>query len=38
MQVQLLFKYGMSSLIKSIENAITESNLGINPQTDGQLN
>ena len=26
-----------SSLIKSIENAITESNLGINPQTDGQL-
>ena len=27
-----------SSLIKSIENAITESNLGINPQTDGQLN
>ena len=25
------------SLIKSIENAITESNLGINPQTDGQL-
>ena len=26
-----------SSLIKSIENTITESNLGINPQTDGQL-
>ena len=26
-----------SSLIKHIENAITESNLGINPQTDGQL-
>ncbi len=26
-----------SSLMKSIENAITESNLGINPQTDGQL-
>ena len=26
-----------SSLIKSIENAITESNLGINPQIDGQL-
>ncbi len=26
-----------SSLLKSIENAITESNLGINPQTDGQL-
>ena len=26
-----------SSLIKSIEDAITESNLGINPQTDGQL-
>ena len=26
-----------SSLIKVIENAITESNLGINPQTDGQL-
>ncbi len=26
-----------SSLIKSIESAITESNLGINPQTDGQL-
>ena len=26
-----------SSLIKSIENAITESKLGINPQTDGQL-
>ena len=26
-----------SSLIKSIENVITESNLGINPQTDGQL-
>jgi len=26
-----------SSLIKQIENAITESNLGINPQTDGQL-
>ncbi len=25
------------SLIKLIENAITESNLGINPQTDGQL-
>ncbi len=25
------------SLIKSVENAITESNLGINPQTDGQL-
>ena len=26
-----------SSLIKSIENTIAESNLGINPQTDGQL-
>ena len=26
-----------SSLIKSIENAITDSNLGINPQTDGQI-
>ena len=26
-----------SSLIKPIEDAITESNLGINPQTDGQL-
>ena len=26
-----------SSLIQSIENAISESNLGINPQTDGQL-
>ena len=26
-----------TSLIKTIENAITESNLGINPQTDGQL-
>tara|TARA_B100001057_G_scaffold500228_1_gene614161 strand:- start:1921 stop:2463 length:543 start_codon:yes stop_codon:yes gene_type:complete len=26
-----------NSLIKVIENAITESNLGINPQTDGQL-
>ena len=26
-----------ASLIKSIENAITESNLGINPQVDGQL-
>ena len=26
-----------SSLIKSIENTIGESNLGINPQTDGQL-
>ena len=26
-----------SSLIKLIENAITESNLGINPQIDGQL-
>ena len=26
-----------TSLTKSIENAITESNLGINPQTDGQL-
>ena len=26
-----------SSLIKSIENSITDSNLGINPQTDGQL-
>ena len=25
------------SLLKSIENAITESSLGINPQTDGQL-
>ena len=25
------------SLIKSVESAITESNLGINPQTDGQL-
>ncbi len=26
-----------TSLIKSIENSISESNLGINPQTDGQL-
>ena len=26
-----------SSLVKQIENAITDSNLGINPQTDGQL-
>ena len=26
-----------SSLIKPIEDSITESNLGINPQTDGQL-
>ena len=26
-----------ASLIKVIENGITESNLGINPQTDGQL-
>ena len=26
-----------SSLIKSIENTISDSNLGINPQTDGQL-
>ncbi len=26
-----------TSLIKSIENAITESNLGINPQSDGAL-
>ncbi len=26
-----------TSLIKSVENAIAESNLGINPQTDGQL-
>ena len=26
-----------ASLIKVIENAITDSNLGINPQTDGQL-
>ena len=26
-----------STLIKVIENAISESNLGINPQTDGQL-
>ena len=26
-----------NSLIKVIENAITDSNLGINPQTDGQL-
>ena len=26
-----------SSLIKSIENSISESNLGINPQIDGQL-
>ena len=26
-----------TSLIKSIENSITESNLGINPQTDGQI-
>ena len=26
-----------SSLIKSIENSIIDSNLGINPQTDGQL-
>ena len=25
------------SLIKSVENAITESNLGINPQVDGQI-
>ena len=26
-----------TSLIKEIENAITESNLGINPQVDGQI-
>ncbi len=26
-----------TSLVKSIENAISESSLGINPQTDGQL-
>ena len=26
-----------SSLIQSIENSISESNLGINPQTDGQI-
>ena len=26
-----------TSLIKAVENAISESNLGINPQTDGQL-
>ena len=26
-----------TSLVKSIESAITESNLGINPQTDGQI-
>tara|TARA_A100001011_G_scaffold123122_1_gene129950 strand:+ start:2329 stop:2871 length:543 start_codon:yes stop_codon:yes gene_type:complete len=26
-----------TSLIKTIENAITESNLGINPQVDGQI-
>ncbi len=26
-----------NSLIKNIENSITESNLGLNPQTDGQL-
>tara|TARA_B100000989_G_C19519230_1_gene463244 strand:+ start:180 stop:722 length:543 start_codon:yes stop_codon:yes gene_type:complete len=26
-----------SNLIKQVENAITESSLGINPQTDGQL-
>ena len=26
-----------SSLIRSVENSITESNLGINPQTDGQI-
>ena len=26
-----------ASLIKSIENSITESNLGINPQVDGQI-
>ena len=26
-----------SSLVKQIENAITDSNLGINPQIDGQL-
>ena len=26
-----------TSLIKSVESAITESNLGINPQTDGQI-
>ena len=26
-----------TSLARSIENAITESNLGINPQTDGQI-
>ena len=26
-----------TSLIKAIENAITESNLGINPQVDGQI-
>ena len=26
-----------TNILKSIENAITESNLGINPQTDGQI-
>ena len=26
-----------TSLVKAIDNAISESNLGINPQTDGQL-
>tara|TARA_B100000686_G_C16675543_1_gene908916 strand:+ start:334 stop:882 length:549 start_codon:yes stop_codon:yes gene_type:complete len=26
-----------SNLVQAVENAITESNLGINPQTDGQL-
>ena len=33
----LIIQVWDSSLIKSIENAIIESNLGINPQTDGQL-
>ena len=33
----LMIQVWDSSLIKSIENAIIESNLGINPQTDGQL-
>ncbi len=33
----ITFQVWDASLIKSIENTITESNLGINPQTDGQL-
>ena len=33
----ITFQIWDNSLIKSVENAISESNLGINPQTDGQI-